>query len=88
MADNLTTTTRLPGTGLTSVDFQQLAEVPPAIAWFANIDNPQTRRAYQNDVQEFMAFAGIEDPRELRRGIPVFWRTRRKMPRRPEHTPA
>ena len=35
--------------------------MPPAIAWFANIDNPQTRRAYQAHVEEFMAFAGIED---------------------------
>jgi site-specific recombinase XerD len=48
---------------LTEAQFHQLAEVPPALAWFANIDNPQTRRAYQADVEEFMAFAGIEDPR-------------------------
>lgn len=41
---------------LTAVQFQQLADVPPALTWFANIDNPQTRRAYQNDLQEFIAF--------------------------------
>jgi hypothetical protein len=46
--------------------FHQLAEVPPALTWFANIDNPQTRRACQNDVQEFMRFAGIEDPQAFR----------------------
>ena len=51
---------------LTAVQFHQLAEVPPALTWFANIDNPQTRRAYQNDLQEFMAFAGIDQPMQFR----------------------
>lgn len=50
---------------LTSHGFAQLADVPPALTWFANIDNPQTRRAYQNDVREFMAFTGIDDPHRL-----------------------
>jgi integrase/recombinase XerD len=40
--------------------------VPPALTWFANIANPQTRRAYQNDLQEFMAFAGIDRPAQFR----------------------
>ena len=51
---------------LTSVQFHQLADVPPALTWFANIDNPQTRRAYQNDLTEFMAFAGIAQPEQFR----------------------
>ena len=51
---------------LTAAQFQQLAEVPPALTWFANIDNPQTRRAYQNDLSEFMAFAGIDRPEQFR----------------------
>lgn len=51
---------------LTSAQFQQLADVPPALTWFANIDNPQTRRAYQNDVTEFMTFTGIERPDQFR----------------------
>lgn len=62
---------------LTAQDFHQLAEVPPAIAWFANIDNSETRRAYQNDVQEFMVFAGIADPGQFRqagRGHVLAWR--------------
>ena len=62
---------------LTAVEFHQLADVPPALTWFANIDNEQTRRAYQNDVQEFMAFAGIEDPHAFRlvgRGHVLAWR--------------
>jgi hypothetical protein len=77
VTNNLTTTTRLPGAGLTTADFHQLAEVPPALTWFGNIDTPQTRRAYQNDVQEFMAFAGIEDPhafRQVGRGHVLAWR--------------
>jgi integrase/recombinase XerD len=63
--NNLVTTTPVPRV-LTAHDFHQLADVPPAVAWFANIDNPQTRRAYQNDVEEFMAFTGIEDPAQFR----------------------
>ena len=57
--------------------FTQLADVPPALTWFANIDNPQTRRAYQNDVQEFMAFTGIQSPaqfRDVARGHVLAWR--------------
>lgn len=62
---------------LTYQAFQQLAEVPPALTWFANIDNPQTRRAYQNDVEEFMAFSGIVDPdafRQVSRAHILAWR--------------
>lgn len=62
---------------LTTGQFDQLADVPPALTWFANIDNPQTRRAYQADVQEFMAFAGIEDPdafRQVGRAHILAWR--------------
>ena len=51
---------------LTAAQFQQLAEVPPALTWFANLNNPQTRRAYQQDVQAFMGFTGIEHPAQLR----------------------
>lgn len=31
---------------LTAAEFQHLAAVPAAVEWFANIDNPRTRRAY------------------------------------------
>jgi len=75
-ANDLVTTTPTPR-ALSAHEFHQLAEVPPAIAWFANIDNPQTRRAYQNDVQEFMAFTGIDDPhafRQVGRGHVLAWR--------------
>lgn len=51
---------------LTAAEFQQLAAVPPAVEWFANIDSANTRRAYRKDLQEFMAYVGIAAPDELR----------------------
>jgi len=75
-ANDLVVTTLAPH-ALTAHEFHQLAEVPPALSWFANIDNPQTRRAYQNDGQEFMAFTGIDDPHAFRlvgRGHVLAWR--------------
>ncbi len=62
---------------LTAVEFQGLAEVPPALEWFANISNEKTRRAYQVDVQGFMDFAGIKTPEEFRlvtRAHVIAWR--------------
>ena len=32
---------------LTALEFQGLAAVPAEAEWFANIDNPRTRRAYR-----------------------------------------
>lgn len=51
---------------LTAPEFHRLAQVPPATEWFANIDNPNTRRAYRNDLQEFIGFVGITQPEEFR----------------------
>ena len=51
---------------LTAPEFHQLAQVPPETEWFANIDNPNTRRAYRNDLREFMAFVGIATPTDFR----------------------
>ena len=51
---------------LTHQQFQQLADVPAAMTWYANIANPQTRRAYQRDLQEFMVFTGIDRPDQFR----------------------
>lgn len=62
---------------LSAPKFYQLAQVPPAAEWFANIDNPNTRRAYRNDLQEFMTFVGISAAEELRlvtRGHVLAWR--------------
>lgn len=66
-----------PLPNLTTEQFGTLAAVPPALTWFANLDNSQTRRAYQNDVEEFMTFAGIDDPlafRQVSRAHILAWR--------------
>jgi integrase/recombinase XerD len=36
------------------------AEFFRAIEWFANITNPNTRRAYEHAIQDFMRFTGID----------------------------
>jgi site-specific recombinase XerD len=54
------------GQRLSAAQFHQLAAVPAEAEWFANLDNPRTRRAYQNDLQDFMSFAGIQRPEEFR----------------------
>lgn len=62
---------------LSSAEFGSLGEVPPEVEWFANIENPNTRRAYQNDVRQFMRFAGILRPEEFRvvkRAHLIAWR--------------
>ena len=67
----------LPRGALTSAEFSQLTDVPPETEWFANIDNVHTRRAYRNDLKEFMTFAGIRSPAELRlitRAHVIAWR--------------
>lgn len=51
---------------LSSADFHRLADVPLVIDWFANIDNPQMRRAYRNALEDFMKFTGIERLDEFR----------------------
>lgn len=51
---------------LTAAEFHQLAAVPAEAVWFANLDNPRTRRAYQTDLRDFMDFAGIRQPDEFR----------------------
>jgi site-specific recombinase XerD len=62
---------------LTAAEFRDLADMPPEVEWFANITNPNTRRAYQNDVRDFMKFAGIREPLEFRivtRSHLIAWR--------------
>lgn len=55
-----------PPRALTAAEFHQLSNVPPEIEWFANLDNPRTRRAYQIDLRDFMGFVGIAQPGEFR----------------------
>lgn len=62
---------------LTADAYQRLAEVPPEVEWFANIDNVRTRRAYEGDLQDFMVFVGIHRPEEFRqvtRSHVIAWR--------------
>ena len=51
---------------LTAAQFQELAAVPAAVEWFANIDNPRTRRAYQGDLEDFCGFVGLSAAAEFR----------------------
>ena len=41
------------GRALTAAEFCKLADIPPEIEWFANLRNPHTRLAYENDLREF-----------------------------------
>jgi len=62
---------------LTAAEFHRPADVPPEVEWFANLTNPQTRRAYENAVRDFMRFAGILRPEEFRtvtRAHVIAWR--------------
>lgn len=62
---------------LTAQEFSALADVPPEVEWFANIENPNTKRAYRADIQDFMAFVGIKRPDEFRlvkRSHLIAWR--------------
>lgn len=63
---------------LTAAEFQQLSDVPAAAVWLANIRNPNTRRAYQSDAEDFVAFCGIERADEFRsvsRAHIIAWRS-------------
>lgn len=60
-----------------AVQFQGLANMPASVEWFANIDNPQTRRAYQSDLRDCCAFLGIHQPddfRQVTRAHVLAWR--------------
>lgn len=51
---------------LTAAEFQGLTNVPAAAEWFANLDNPRTRRAYQGDIADFCAFLSLHAPDQFR----------------------
>ena len=57
--------------------FYALPAVPPELEWFQNIPNARTRAAYKLDLQDFMAFIGIERPEDFRlvtRAHVIAWR--------------
>lgn len=51
---------------LTAPEFQRLAAMPAAAEWFANLDNPRTRRAYRADLADFGHFLGLTTAEEFR----------------------
>src|ERR1700736_5901987 len=51
---------------LTRAQFEQLTDVPPEEEWLANITNLKTRRAYKEDVREFISFTALQDYMGLR----------------------
>ncbi|HDS1679030.1 TPA: tyrosine-type recombinase/integrase [Pseudomonas putida] len=63
---------------LTSIEFQRLAELPTAAEWFANLDNPRTRRAYRADLKDFCNFLGMDEVAQFRavtRAHVLAWRS-------------
>ena len=65
--NNLPVVRKDPSSSILSArEYHELAQVPPEVEWFANIDNPRTRRAYRIDLQDFMRFVGINRPEEFR----------------------
>ncbi|MDQ2802120.1 MAG: integrase, partial [Pseudomonadota bacterium] len=62
---------------LTAAEYRRLADVPPEAEWFANITNPNSKRAYEAAVGDFIRFAGVEHPEEFRtvtRAHVIAWR--------------
>lgn len=77
MSDQVPAQLRPANRLLTAAEFQQLADVPPEVEWFANISNRHTRRAYENALKDFMQFAGIvrsEEFRVVTRAHIIAWR--------------
>jgi site-specific recombinase XerD len=77
--NRLTPVARADNRQLTAAEFHQLGNVPPEAEWFANLDNPRTRRAYQIDLRDFMTFTGIVQADEFRtvtRAHVLAWRKR------------
>lgn len=56
--------------------------MPAAVEWFASIENPRTRRAYQTDIRDFMTYIGIIASTDFRTGTRarvIAWRKALKM---------
>jgi len=50
---------------LTNAEFHTLNKLPHFVEWLANIENVNTRRAYQADLANFMQFVGIAEPEDF-----------------------
>src|SRR5438445_13168541 len=76
MTPTLPTPALLPR-ALSTAQFQTLAEVPPETEWFANLTNANTRRAYRQDIKDFMPLAALRQPEQFRnvtRAHVIAWR--------------
>jgi integrase/recombinase XerD len=62
----MTAVTPIQNQPLIDPQFQMLQDVPAEAQWFADIANPQTRRAYEADIRSFMQSAGITKPKDFR----------------------
>ena len=47
---------------LAEARFRELAEVPAELEWFANLDNPRTRRAYQGISRSLWPLSALRRP--------------------------
>jgi integrase/recombinase XerD len=77
MSDHILTRIAPGSRLLSATEFHRLADVPPEVAWFANLSNPSTRRAYETAVRDFVRFTGIARPEEFRtvtRAHIIAWR--------------
>ena len=68
MTDSIQTVAVVPTPArlLTAAAYQRLADVPPELEWFANLGSKATRRAYEHALADFMRFAGLVRPEEMR----------------------
>lgn len=65
------------GSYLAAPEFYKLADVPPEVVWLKNINSLNTRRSYERDVKDFMAYWKITDPvafRTVTRAHVIEWR--------------
>lgn len=50
----------------TTDQFQTPAQISPALEWFANLPNLNTRRAYRRHITDFQAYVGLRRPEQFR----------------------
>lgn len=65
-----------PPSSLPASWFQILSEVAPELKWFTNLPNPDPGRAYRQNIQDLMAFAGLHQSEqfwEITRAV-ITWR--------------
>jgi len=53
-------------TSLTITQFHTPEGIPPELEWFANLTNAYARRAYRQDIHDFMTLAGLQQPERFR----------------------